>query len=330
MDRGAGGGDILQCKDINKMREGTTGVEVMENGVVEQVGVQGEFVNKENSEGGAKAVRRPIKNLITDKPFRIRSYLRRRPVPLKRCLELDVQCATKSFHLQINADIDEAVYCGAADMLALFLSPEGLRLSEVCRLLEAGGGGEGGAEAEEDPNDEDFYDSIKSRNKREKEVRAESARRMAEVEYLQSPLERAKRFKSSKEGIFAKICEIESVCCVVSLTVIANPEKELCAYSGDPGLITDFFTRGVSRWGCTPPHLHTSTPPHLHTSTPPQLHNSTTPGLRLFDGVRQGESREERGGAEDQVPGLHHRVERRGLLTIRLLTPGGQTENKIN
>ena len=279
MDGGAGGGDILQCKDINKMREGTAGVEMMENGLGEQVGVQGELVNKENSEGGTKAVRRPIRNLITDKPFRIRSYLRRRPVPLKRCLELDVQCATKSFHLQINADIDEAVYCGAADMLALFLSPEGLRLSAVCRLLEAGGGGQAGAEAEEDPNDEDFYDSIKSRNKREKEVRAESARRMAEVEYLQSPLERAKRFKSSKEGIFAKISEIESVCGVVSLTVIANPEKELCAYSGDPGLITDFFTRGVSRWSgaahlltCSPAHLHTCSPAHLHTCTPAHLH----------------------------------------------------------
>ena len=36
-------------------------------------------------------------------------------------------------------------------------------------------------EAEEEPSDEDFYDSVKSRNKREKEVRAESAKRMAEV-----------------------------------------------------------------------------------------------------------------------------------------------------
>ena len=60
-------------------------------------------------------------------------------------------------------------------------------------------------------------------------------------------MERAKRFKSSKEGIFAKIAEIESVCGVVSLTVIVNCEKELCCYSGDPQLISDFFTRGVAR-----------------------------------------------------------------------------------
>ena len=68
-----------------------------------------------------------------------------------------------------------------------------------------------------------------------------------QVEYLRSPVERAKRFKSSKEGIFAKIAEIESVCGVVSLTVIVNCEKELCCYSGDPQLISDFFTRGVAR-----------------------------------------------------------------------------------
>ena len=60
-------------------------------------------------------------------------------------------------------------------------------------------------------------------------------------------MERAKRFKSSKDGIFAKIAEIESVCGVVSLTVIVNCEKELCCYSGDPQLISDFFTRGVAR-----------------------------------------------------------------------------------
>ena len=64
---------------------------------------------------------------------------------------------------------------------------------------------------------------------------------------MRSPVERAKRFKSSKEGIFAKIAEIESVCGVVSLTVIVNCEKELCCYSGDPQLISDFFTRGVAR-----------------------------------------------------------------------------------
>ena len=243
--------EILKSKDINKMREETAGgAEVhLENGSSPAASHQLVAVNKENSsgEGASKAVRRSIKDYILDKPFRIRSYLRRRPIPLKRCLELDVQCGTKSFHLQINPDIDEAVYCGAPELVALFLQPPGLRLSHVCRLLAAGRV-QGAREDQEDgQSDEDFFDSIKSKNKREKEARAESAKRLAEVEFLKSPLDRAKKFKSSKEGIFAKIDEIERVCGVASLTVLVNPEKELCVYSGDPGLITDFFTRGVSR-----------------------------------------------------------------------------------
>ena len=191
MDHSGGGeNEILKSKDINKMREQATGSSKLENGVGEvQFGELKEsemvMVNKENtgeSERSNKAVRRSIKDYILDKPFRIRSYLRRRPIPLKRCLELDVQCGTKSFHLQINPDIDEAVYCGSPDLVRLFLQSDGLKLSDVCRLLAQGRGGrEERGEAEEDPSDEDFYDSVKSRNKREKEVRAESAKRMAEV-----------------------------------------------------------------------------------------------------------------------------------------------------
>ena len=254
MDHSGGGDDeILRIKDINKMREQAIASSRMENGVGEvHFGELREnetvMINKENSVERNKAMRRSIKDYILDKPFRIRSYLRRRPIPLKRCLELDVQCGTKSFHLQINPDIDEAVYCGSPDLVRLFLRSEGLKLSDVCRLLaQSRRGREERGEAGEDPKDEDFYDSVKSRNKHEKEAKAESAKRMAEVEYLRSSIERAKKFKSSKEGIFAKIAEIEAVCGVVSLTVIVNCEKELCCYSGDPQLISDFFTRGVAR-----------------------------------------------------------------------------------
>ena len=107
MDHSGGGeNEILKIKDINKMREQTTASSRLENGEV-QFGELKEsetvMVNKENTgeaERSNKAVRRSIKDFILDKPFRIRSYLRRRPIPLKRCLELDVQCGTKSFHLQ--------------------------------------------------------------------------------------------------------------------------------------------------------------------------------------------------------------------------------------
>ena len=180
MDHSGGGeNEILKSKDINKMREQKTASSRVENGEV-QFGELKE--NTGEAERSNKAVRRSIKDYILDKPFRIRSYLRRRPIPLKRCLELDVQCGTKSFHLQINPDIDEAVYCGSPDLVRLFLQSDGLKLSDVCRLLAQGRAGrKERGEAEEDPSDEDFYDSVKSRNKREKEVRAESAKRMAEV-----------------------------------------------------------------------------------------------------------------------------------------------------
>ena len=245
-------GDILKQKDINKMREQQTmasGFEHLDNGGGSRGAESSPSEFKENSSDNPKATRRSIKDYILDKPFRIRSYLRRRPIPLKRCLELDIQCGTKSFHLQISPDIDEAVYCGAPDLVDLFLKPSGLKLSDVCRILaEARDLQEGKEEQDqEDHSDEDFFDSIKSKNKRDKEARAELAKRLAEVEFLRSPVDRAKKFKSSKEGIFAKIDEIERVCGVVSLTVIVNPEKDLCCYSGDPGLITDFFTRGVAR-----------------------------------------------------------------------------------
>jgi hypothetical protein len=188
-------------------------------------------LNKENHGGGAdgkqKITRRKISDFIHDKSFRIRSYLRRRPIPLKRCMELDIQCGTKSFHLQINRDIDEAVYCGASELVDLFLDPSGLKLSDVNNILnfskyQARPRGKNNWEHDYNPapnndSDDEFFDTVKRKNKKEKEARAESAKRMQEVEYLKNPVERTKKFKSGKEGIFAKIAEIESVCGVFEL-----------------------------------------------------------------------------------------------------------------
>ena len=96
--------------------------------------------NKENLTGdkSLKITRRKISDFILDKPFRIRSYLRRRPIPLKRCLELDIQCGTRSFHLQISRDIDEAVYCGDKELVEMFLSKEGIKLSDLHSMLMEG------------------------------------------------------------------------------------------------------------------------------------------------------------------------------------------------
>ena len=223
------------------------------------ISVDSPSVNKENvmNEKSQKITRRKISDFILDKPFRIRSYLRRRPIPLKRCLELDVQCGTRSFHLQISRDIDEAVYCGAKELIDLFLDKKGIKLSDLHSMLLEGRqirskGTKNGWEGEqigsfENDSDEDFYDTVKSKNKKEKEARAESAKRMSEVEFLSNPVERAKKFKSGKEGIISKISELESVCGVSSLTIIVNMEKDLMVFKGDPALTTALFTKGVKR-----------------------------------------------------------------------------------
>merc|ERR1719192_1964659 len=96
-------------------------------------------------------------------------------------------------------------------------------------------------------SDEEFYDTVKSRNKKEKEARAETAKRLAEVEFLSNPVERNKRFKSVKEGLLSKISELESVSGVATFTVIVYPDKDLLVYNGDPALVTALFTTGVKR-----------------------------------------------------------------------------------
>ena len=210
-------------------------------------------INKENQT--MKFNRRKNNDFIFDKQLRIKSYLRRRGIPFRRCSELDVQCETKSFHLQISRDIDEAVFYGSPELIALFLSSGGIKLSDLNKiLLENKRNNKGKIETFEDDDntylcdsDEDFFDSVKSKNKKEKEARAESAKRMAEVEYLTNPFERNKRFKAVKDGLLSKISELESVSGVITFTIILNMDKDLLVYSGDPALVTSLFTSGVRR-----------------------------------------------------------------------------------
>ena len=210
-----------------------------------------DFINKENA--CTKQTRRKNSDFIFDKTLRLKSFFRRRGIPFRRCSELDVQCGTRSFHLQISRDTDEAVYAGAADLVRLFFSNDGLKVSDLNQMLRDSRAASTGSQEEEEAavvlgeSDEEFYDSVKSKNKKEKEARAESAKRMSEVEYLWNPVERNKRFKSVKEGLLSKICELESVSGVATLTLILYPDKDLIVYSGDPGLVTALFTTGVKR-----------------------------------------------------------------------------------
>ena len=74
--------------------------------------------------------RKKVAGYIADKSLRIRSYVRRRPIPFKRLSELDIQCGTKSFMLQISRDLDEVVYSGSNELAKCFLSPAGIKVSE--------------------------------------------------------------------------------------------------------------------------------------------------------------------------------------------------------
>ena len=208
-----------------------------------------DFINKENS--FSKQTRRKNSDFIFDKTLRLKSLFRRRGIPFRRCSELDIQCGTRSFHLQISRDTDEAVYAGSAELVKLFLSSDGLKLSDLNQMLShsrtASSQEEEEAAAYHGDSDEEFYDTVKSRNKKEKEARAETAKRLAEVEFLSNPVERNKRFKSVKEGLLSKISELESVSGVATFTVIVYPDKDLLVYNGDPALVTALFTTGVKR-----------------------------------------------------------------------------------
>ena len=214
-------------------------------------------LNKENQTVFAdktKLTRRKISDFIFDKPLRVRSYMRRRAIPFKRCLELDAQCGTKSFHIQISKDIDEALYCGSKEITELFLSAEGIKVSDLNNLLLSGrkeNTEEGWTDRREGTafgdSDEEVFDTMRNKYKSEKILKAESARKLSEVEYLGNPAERAKRFKAMKDGILAKQSELESVCGVAGLTILVNLERELLVYHGEPALVTALFTRGLRR-----------------------------------------------------------------------------------
>ena len=51
-----------------------------------------------------------ITEFIADKQLRLRSYIRRRPIPFKRMTEMDAACGTKSFLVQYCPDFDECLY----------------------------------------------------------------------------------------------------------------------------------------------------------------------------------------------------------------------------
>jgi len=200
--------------------------------------------------------RKKISGYIVDKALRTRSYVRRRPIPLKRVVEIDIQCGTKSFLVQINKDFEEVIYCGNNDISRHFLCHSGLKISDVNNILVAGkyqARPKGTSHHWEhdynpapdtDDDDEDFYDTIKNKKEKERETKSTN-KKSGEIEYIKSPVERFKKFKAFKDGIFSKVKEIDSVCGLSSFVLILNLERDMGFYYGDKHLVSEFFTTGI-------------------------------------------------------------------------------------
>ena len=232
--------EVLTLKDSNKCDIDSTSTKSVNEKVrlnmsTDSISRDSETLNKENL---SFKFNRRKNDFIVDKQLRIKSYLRRRGIPFKRCSELDIQCGTKSFHLQISKDLGEVVFSGEKELLELFHSTRGIKISDLYKILSQCrrcSNGKSDSFEQEAANiadsDEDFYDTTKSRK----------------VELLTGVNERNKRFKSVKDGLLSKISELESVSGVASLTLILNPDKDLVVYTGEPSLVTKLFTTGVRR-----------------------------------------------------------------------------------
>ena len=59
--------------------------------------------------------------------------------------------------------------------------------------------------------------------------------------------ERTKAFKSRQDQLIGKIRDTDGVCGTKSFLVVVNMDQEAAFYHGDPQLVSQFFTRGVSR-----------------------------------------------------------------------------------
>lgn len=240
--------EVLTLKDNNKRDMDSASASSVNDKVTlamsfDSVSRDAEILNKENL---SFKLNRRKNDFIIDKQLRIKSYLRRRGIPYRRCSELDTQCGTKSFHLQISKDLDEVVFSGDKELLELFHSTRGIKISDLFKILSrcrrcSNGKSDSVDDQEASYNadsDDDFYDTAKSKNSRDSRTK---------VEFLTNVHERNKRFKAVKEGLLSKISELESVSGVATLTIILNPDKDLLVYSGDPGLVTKLFTSGITR-----------------------------------------------------------------------------------
>ena len=80
-----------------------------------------------------------ITSFIADKQLRLRSYLRRRPIPFKRTQEIDAQIGCKSRIIQICRDFEECLYWGHPELVKYFLRDEGLKFTDTEAIVKTRG-----------------------------------------------------------------------------------------------------------------------------------------------------------------------------------------------
>ena len=107
-----------------------------------------------------------------------------------------------------------------------------------------GVGGDEGALYDED--DEDFFSSSKEKRRHEKAKRKEFYSRRDEGDYLEDLDERNKVFRKNKKELVEKVLECDTVTATRSLLVVVNCDHDAIYYHGDRGLVSKFFTVGVS------------------------------------------------------------------------------------
>ena len=141
--------------------------------------------------------------------------MRRRPIPLKRLTELDAQCGTKSFIVQILEEMGEAIYTGHPDLVKCFTSESGLKLSDVNNLLVSGryqarpkgtkqnwehDYNPAGPEETTDNEDEDFFQTLKA--KRQAESAKQASKKNSSMEFIKNCSDRQKKIKVQKGNDF--------------------------------------------------------------------------------------------------------------------------------
>nr|XP_040572394.1 LOW QUALITY PROTEIN: uncharacterized protein LOC121121511 [Lepeophtheirus salmonis] len=185
---------------------------------------------------------------VSDKGLRLRSYFRRRPVPFKRAVDLDMQVGSATFLVSLCEEVEECTYVGDEELVHQFLDPKGLQLSHALEISKRSlrVPSFSTESHEEDEEEDEYFSTVEERRKKERAKKREAAQRVSDGEFLRNPIERSKVFSSRKESLMTKVIEMDTICGSKSFILIVCPEKEAAYYQGSEELVSQFFISGLS------------------------------------------------------------------------------------